>query len=170
MYVASPPNLLAKSCIWKNSYFLKSSKCIYSCVSVVAEHCAISSEPVSAVAVYSFILMKTLCYNVCGISSEPSCNRSPYNIARYLQIIILGHNLFDGGFDHRRVFAWHCWLAVCSQCRARVSLSRAHEQSSHPRMLSRRHPLCRNHEHSVLQCMWHVLWTFLQGIAKNASS
>ena len=27
-----------KSCIWKNSYILKSSKCIYSCVSVVAEH------------------------------------------------------------------------------------------------------------------------------------
>ena len=163
MYVASPPNLLAKSCIWKNSYFLKSSKCIYSCVSVVAEHCAISSEPVSAVAVYSFILMKTLCYNVCGISSEPSCNRSPYNIAWYLQIIILGHN---PSMSDWRVFAWHCWLAVCSQCRFRVSVSRAHEQSSHPRMFSRRHPLCWNHE----QCMWHLLWTFLQGIAKNASN
>ena len=36
----------------------------------------------SAVAVYSLILMNTLCYHVCGISSEPSCKGS-YRIKMY---------------------------------------------------------------------------------------
>ena len=36
----------------------------------------------SAVAVYSLILMNTLCYHVCGISSEPSCKGS-YSIKMY---------------------------------------------------------------------------------------
>ena len=90
--------ILGMNPIWNNSYFFE--QCIpkrvvyertriswnlpnaYSLVSrwlpntLCYNVCGISSEPVSAVAVYSFIPMNTLCYHVCGISSEPSCKVS----------------------------------------------------------------------------------------------
>ena len=57
------------------------------CVSVFAEHFVLQCMwhlllTCSAVAVYSLILMNTLCYHVCGISSEPSCKGS-YRIKMY---------------------------------------------------------------------------------------